>query len=428
MARFLTVLRREYVERVRSKWFVLATLFGPLLVGILMFVPPWLMGRTPATVDVGRIAILDATGSEAGSMIAADLSGGVGGDTSRTILRAVTPGDLARAERQATEEALRGRIRGFLVLDSQTLTRFRAHYHGTNASSGADMRELHQVVRNNVLAARLAEEGVHPRIGKPLASVQLSFQTQRLTGRGPGVSGQVSIIFAVGVALLLYVSIFMYGQNVLRGVMEEKQTRVAEVVLASVSPGTLLAGKIAGVGAVGLTQMTIWLLAGIGIFRARSPLLAQLGIREIPIGLPEISFAMAGVLLLFFLLGYLFYAALFAMVGATVTNEQDAQQAQIPIVMLLVSSIFFLGPILASPESGLGYTMGWLPFSAPIIMPLRMSVTPLSNFDIAAALLILACSCYIAIWAAARVYRVGLLMYGKRPTLREAARWLSRSA
>src|SRR5574340_1817688 len=109
------------------------------------------------------------------------------------------------------------------------------------------------------------------------------------------------------------------------------------------------------------------------------------------------------------------------------SNEQDAQQAQMPIILLLVVSIFALTPSLASPQSTLGYTMGWLPFSAPIVMPLRMSVVSLDPLDIAVSLVILLCSCYVALWIAARIYRTGLLLYGKRATLREVARWVRQS-
>jgi ABC-2 type transport system permease protein len=161
--------------------------------------------------------------------------------------------------------------------------------------------------------------------------------------------------------------------------------------------------------------------------KVRTQVLGHFGIASTPMFMPDISLGSALLLVLFFVLGYTFYAALFAMVGATVTNEQDAQQAQMPVVMLLVVSAFALAPVLTAPESKLAYTMAWLPFSSPIIMPLRMSVVSLEPFDIATSIIILVCSCYIAVVLAARVYRTGLLMYGKRPALREVVRWMRRA-
>lgn len=124
------------------------------------------------------------------------------------------------------------------------------------------------------------------------------------------------------------------------------------------------------------------------------------------------------------MLGFVFYAALFAAVGAIVNSEQEAQQAQIPIVLLLAGSVSFIQAIIARPDAPLAVTLSWLPFSAPIVMPLRMSLIQIPTWEIAGAIASLAVGCYIVVWVAARIYRVGLLMYGKRPTIREIARWV----
>src|SRR5512147_1833677 len=160
--------------------------------------------------------------------------------------------------------------------------------------------------------------------------------------------------------------------------------------------------------------MAIWIGTSAALAKVRTPILARLGVQDTPVPLPDVSLGMAVLVLVFFVLGYLFYAALFAAVGATVSNEHDAQQAQMPITLLLVGTVIFIAPILAAPESRLAYTLGWLPFSSPIVAPLRMSVIDLSPLDLAVSIVLLACACYLALWFAARVYRVGLLMYGKR--------------
>jgi len=150
----------------------------------------------------------------------------------------------------------------------------------------------------------------------------------------------------------------------------------------------------------------------------------MMGIDAAPIQFPSISFSLVVLLVVFFLLGYTFYAALFAAVGAMVNSEQEAQQAQLPIVMLLIISIMFLQPVLNAPDGKLANLLTWLPFSSPIVMPLRMSAVSVPAWEVAASIFALAAGCYIAVWIAARIYRTGLLMYGKRPTMFEVARWV----
>lgn len=427
MRKLLVVTAREYLERVRTRWFFIATVFGPIVFGLLLFVPPWIASRSKASANLSRIVILDATGTNLGNRIATELNGGLGGDTSATEIRAVVPSQLADAESLATKQTIAKQTRGYLVLDSNTIAGRSARYAGTNATSSADMDKISRVVRDEVVAMRLEQAGLDAFQSAALANMRLDLDAERITDRGRGASARVSVFFAFGVAMLLYLSILMYGQAVLRGVIEEKQTRVAEVVVASVSAVKLLGGKVLGVGAVGITQVVIWIAVGFALMKVRTQVLGHFGIASTPMFIPDISLGSAVLLLVFFVLGYTFYAALFAMVGATVTNEQDAQQAQMPVVMLLVVSAFALAPVLAAPESKLAYTMAWLPFSSPIIMPLRMSVVTLEPFDIIISIIILVCSCYISVVLAARVYRTGLLMYGKRPGLREVVRWMRRA-
>lgn len=422
-AKVWVVTSREYLERVRTRWFVIATVFFPIIFGLLLFLPPWLASRSRPSADLPRIAILDATGTTLGTRVAAELNGGLAGDTARTHVRAVSLEALPAAEQAATRETIAGAIRGYLVLDTATLAGRRARYAGTNATVGADMDKLQSIVRTQTLALQLERAGLDPVRSASLTNTRLTLEAERITEHGRGGAARISILFAFGVGFVLYIMIVMYGQAVLRGVIEEKQTRVAEVVVASVSPAELLAGKMLGVGAMGLTQMLVWIGVGVILTKARGVVLAHFGIQGPPLHLPEISVGAAAVLVLFFLLGYAFYAALFAGVGATVSNEQDAQQAQAPVVMLLVATVIFLAPILAAPEGTLAVLLGWLPFSAPIVMPLRMSVVSVPPTQIAGSLLVLAASCYVAVRGAARIYRTGLLMYGKRVTLREAIRW-----
>jgi ABC-2 type transport system permease protein len=234
--------------------------------------------------------------------------------------------------------------------------------------------------------------------------VRGNLDTERITDKGRGGSGMAGMIFGFIIAFFLYMTIFLYGQTVLRGVLEEKTTRVAEVIVASVRPEILLAGKVIGVGAVGLTQLGIWMASGSVMWGLRMRFLG----------------AIAGP-------GYTFYACLFAAVGAMVSSQEEANQAMQPVAMLLISAIIFVQPVATNPTGRLAQIMSWLPFSAPIIMPLRMTATPLSTIEVAGSLLGVLAACFAAVWVAARIYRVGLLMYGKRPSIRELVRWVRQS-
>lgn len=425
-SKLLAVVRREYLERVRSKWFVIATLFGPVLFGALMFLPALIASKDKGAADATNIEIIDATGVGLGERLATQLTGGLtgsqGGKAPR--VRVVTADSIAPAESLATKAVMSEQAKGYLVLDSATVAVGKARYAGSNTTALFDMQRLERAVQRQVLDLRLEKSGIDPELGRQLTTLTANVSTERLTKQGRGGSGQLSFFVGLAVAMLLYMTIFIYGLNVLRGVLEEKQTRVAEVVIASVPASKLLAGKVIGVGGVGLTQLVLWMGMSFAMYQVRQPILAKFGAADAPMSMPDVSLGMGLVLLAFFLLGFMLYAGLFAAVGATINSEQEAQQAQMPVVLLLVSSIMFAQNILLQPEGMLSRVMSTLPFSAPIVMPLRMTVAPVPPEQIAVSLVSVLLGAIGATWLASRIYRVGLLMYGKRPSVGEVLKWV----
>ena len=422
MAKLWAVIRREYTERVRSKWFIIATIGGPVFLGVMLVLPPLLALRTQASSQLADVRILDATGTDLGARVANAIPR-TPATPVPTVVR-VPLDSLTAAESTATRAVVRGAVSGYLVLDANTLAGDSARYAGRNASSLSDMEALTAVTKRQVLLARLVRARVDSNTAADLANVHFQFVSERLTERGRGGSGLLNAIAGMGTAILLYMTILLYGQAVLRSVIEEKNTRVSEVVVASVPTDTLLAGKVIGVGAVGVTQLIIWLGTGYLMTKARAPVLFALGAKPDPLNLPPVSWGAIVLMIVFFLLGYVFYSALFAAVGAMVSNEQDAQQAATPIILLVITPIIFLQTILQNPNSRAAEVLSWMPFSAPIIMPLRMVVTSVPTIEIVLTLAGVLFSCGVAVWLAARIYRVGLLMYGKRATLAEVVRWI----
>lgn len=438
MGKLWVVIKREYLERVRTKWFVFVTLFGPIFFGVIMILPGYLSIRGMQGARVTSVRIIDATDAGLGMRVAdklvppaADTSLATRAQRDSSVARlrsevsVVTPTSLAAIEDSLVKEVVAQRLTGFLVLDSATMAGSSARYSGRNAASVSENDQLENAVRAALLDARIAAAGIDPRTAESFSRVRVQLRAERITDEGRGGSGLASAIFGFGIAFLLYMSIIFYGQAILRGVLEEKTTRVAEVVMSSVSADTLLAGKVIGIGAVGLTQQAVWITGGIVFWKLRANILTALGAPSLPpMTFPTVEPIVLVALLLFFLLGYTLYAALFAAVGAMVGSQEEANQAQQPVMLLLVFTIIFAQPVLTDPTGQLALIMSMLPVSAPIIMPVRMSATHVPTIEIVGSLLGVALTCVVCIWLAARIYRIGLLMYGKRPSLRELARWI----
>ncbi|MEX2181359.1 MAG: ABC transporter permease [Gemmatimonadaceae bacterium] len=428
MGKFWVVFKREYLERVRTKWFIAVTLFGPIFFATIMVLPGYLSVRGMRTATVGNVVIVDATGSGLGERIVERLRPvGLQSTTVEELIRVerIAPADVAAREDSLIALVQRREITGYLVVDSLTLRGESARYAGRNAGSVGETERIEAAVRAGLLAHRVEAAGLSAEVARSLAQVRVRLSTERITEQGKGGSGLAGAVFGFGIAFLLYMSIILYGQNILRGVLEEKTTRVAEVVVSSVSPETLLAGKVIGVGAVGLTQQFVWVASGIFFWNQRTRIFGLLGVEGMPaVQFPSIAPLVALALVLFFILGYTFYASLFAAVGAMVGSQEEAQQASQPVIMMLIFSIIFVQPVMMNPTGRLAEVMSWLPFSAPIIMPMRMTSIPVPTVEIVGSLAGLALACVAGIWLSARIYRVGLLMYGKRPSLRELGRWI----
>jgi len=422
--KFWAVCRREYLERIRSRWFLVATVAGPLFFGSIIIIPLVLTGRARPSVEMSHIVILDATGTDLGRRVARILRGGPLGDSLRAVVREVSSADLPVAEDSATREVIRHERIGYLALDSSALATGEVHYAGRNASALADIELLKSVVRESILAQRLERAGLDPSRAGALTRVEATINAERITDRGRGGSGQLSAMFAYGLGFLLYTMIVIYGNVILRGVVDEKSSRVAEVVVASAPPDTLLAGKVIGVSGVALTQVAAWVALSAIVYRGRTLVLARFGMDAPAIPLPSVDVLTGVALVLLLVLGFLAYAALFAAMGAMVSNQDDAQQAALPVTMIVVCAVVLIPPTLLEPTGTIARLGSWFPFTAPILMPVRMTVVQLPWYEVAGTLLGVAAGCAAAVWIAARIYRVGLLMYGKRPGVREVWRWL----
>ena len=237
--------------------------------------------------------------------------------------------------------------------------------------------------------------------------------------------GTQTFIVAYVMMMFLYMTIILYGQSVMRSVMEEKTSRVVEVLMSSLRPFDMMAGKILGISLVGLTQYIVWAVFGILIFSFGTSILGSFmeSSGSIP-DMPSISPVIFGYFILFFILGYFLFSALFAVLGSIFNNESEARSYMIFILMPLLIPIMMMTYVIANPDSLTTITLSVFPYTAPIIMLSRICVSSPPVIEIFSSVLILIITIIAEIWVVAKIYRVGILMYGKKPGIREILKWI----
>jgi ABC-2 type transport system permease protein len=298
------------------------------------------------------------------------------------------------------------------------------------------MSDIGQDVRSAIRDERLSRAQVSDAVKEILAQ-RPSLISRKITQTGEEESDTLAL-FIVGYVMcfIIYGAMFGYGAIIMRSVIEEKTSRIIEVVTSSARPFELLMGKVLGVGAVGLTQFTIWalsssvILAGAGLFMAsgapgamNDPNVAAAS-SDIGFTLPTIGPGLYVAFVFFFLMGYLIYSALFAAVGSAADNETDTQQLMLPISLPIIIPIMLVGPVASDPHSTLAVVASIIPFFAPMLMPLRLAMTDVPLWELGTAVLLMAGAFVGLIWLSARIYRVGILMYGKKASYRELVKWL----
>jgi ABC-2 type transport system permease protein len=420
-AKLWAVVKREYLERVRTKGFVIGTILGPLLMGGMMIVPAIAARSSSKPL---RVAVLDGTGTlqaavEEG-LRAARFDGKARFDVQPAPGAEAGPAAAATAgasDAPLKKAVLEGRLDGYLHLPADAVESGTASYYGRNVSNRIDLRTMERTVSDVLVGRRLTGAGLDPAKVKDLTK-ELDLKTIRLSEKGEREDQGAAMIFSIIMLMILYMSILLWGQAVMTSVIEEKTSRVVEVMAAGVSPTTLLAGKLLGVGAAGLTQFLVWAISlfGVSAFAAG----AAMG----SFSMPEITPVMLVSFVLFFLLGFLFYAALYASIGAAVNTVQEAQSLAFPVMLPIILAMVCFPAVLEAPDGAVAVTMSMIPGMSPLIMFLRIVVLtpPLWQIGLSIALLVL--GILGVVWVAARVYRVGILMYGKKPTFPELLKWV----
>jgi ABC-2 type transport system permease protein len=296
-----------------------------------------------------------------------------------------------------------------------------AEYHGKNVSNMMDIGLVDTAIEEALIGRRLADEGLAPGAVRQLTR-KVDLKTVRLSASGEREDRGGSFFLAMVLMTILYTAVAMWGAAVMNGVIEEKTSRVVELVVSALPPWVFFAGKLLGVGAAGLTQFGIW-GASLGLLSVWAAALAATS----GAALPEVSPLLLVSFVTSFLLGYFLYGALYAAVGATVNSQQEAQTLVLPVMAPLLTAFLFFPAVLGAPDSALSTTLSLVPFFTPLLMFLRVAAAPPPAWQLALAVALCLAAIALVTWLASRIYRVGILMYGKRATLQEIARWVRRA-
>lgn len=408
---WLVVARREFIERVRTGWFIFATLIGPVFMIGVMVLPVYLAMQT-ATKGF-EFAVVDRSGRDVGKVLAAITPELEGPMTRVELVPPATP----EADLRARIE--RGEIDGYLILPEDVMTGGGAIYVGENASAVRLDDRLEALATRAVQQIRARDIGLAgDKLERLVARVDVA------TRQPAGASGAASFFVGYALMFILYIAILLYALNVMRSVIQEKTSRVLEIMVSAVKPRELMLGKVLGVGGVGLLQQLIWAVLAVLLFRYRGAVLGLFGLPGAAMSVPPVAIGDLAVAILYFVIGFFFYASLYAAIGAMVNSEQEAQQAQTPLIILLIIPVMCVQMVAGDPRGGAAQILTLIPFSSAILMPMRWTLGGATAGELALSLAILVASTAGVIWLAARIYRVGILMYGKRPGPRELWRWI----
>ncbi len=410
------IAKREYLERVRTRSFLLSTFVTPLLMGSILILPALISASTARGIEhnAARPAriVIACDNRALAELASGELMRQQGARYEPSVVSPASP-----AEHEQLDQRLdAGEIQGYVWLDGPA----RASRHVVFATSRAGdeilQRRLGDALSYAFAAQRMVEQG------SSAGDVAAALQPVDLTAVRAGESFSVynAVRGAAVVLILMFVMLFSllsYGVMVMRSVMEEKSSRITEVLLCAASAQELMTGKILGTGSVGLTQITVWLtMAALGASRS---LYLRTAIEVLGVG-----WSLMVYFVVFYILGYMLYSTIFAAVGAIFNSIDEAQQWNFVVILPLIAASAMILPVATSSDSPISVAVSLFPFCSPILMFERLAVHSPPLWQLALSLLLLVATIGAAMFISGRIYRTGILMYGKRPTIRELSRWL----
>lgn len=442
MRKFLAVVKREYLKLVWTKTFLIGTLVAPVI-SIAFAVVPALIFSIEG--EATRLAVVDQNGKIAGAFAGALNEDKQAEKTLRDSMRGMSEAQIEQARQTAevmntkfvvetvksddrsledVKSELNNRLReqeldSYVVIPFD-LDREKYEYFARNTSDFVAKqrveRALNQAVRETRLTAANISLDKIDEINQPI-----ELNSTRISDSGENADSGGSFLFVFIVGMMLYVTLLIYGQTVLAAVVEEKETRIAEILFSSASPFELMLGKLVGVGLVALTQLGIWVLSGAALLGYGLTAASASGFN---LSAPGLSPTFVVLLFVYFLLGFFTYATIYALIGSMVTTVQEGGQLSFPVILILVVTLYAAFPVIRSPNADFAVWLSILPFVSPIVMPVRLAISTPPLWQIALSILSSLATILGLVWLAGRTYRIGMLMYGKKATIPEVFRWI----
>ena len=422
LTKVAVLARREYLARVKTKGFWIGILVLPLLMSLLFVGPALMISQSRTSLDV---VLVDGTG-RLGEGIRERLSEAEdrSGPAAELDVSVVAPEPDAEAHRAALDRGLVDEeIDAWAWLDPARLDEEdQVEYHARSVSNTVAQRRIERAISAELRRARLTDAGYDPEEVVRLTR-DVTLATSKVSAEGARAErGEAGFMLAYGIFFLLYIVLLIWGQQVLQGVLEEKSSRVVEVVISAARPFDLMLGKLLGIGGAAFTQFGVWIACLVAL---TAPGLAS-SIAAMPEGLdlPRITILQAVYITVFFVLGFFVYSSMYAAVGSAFNSLQEAQNLSSIPTFSIIAPMFFLFPVINDSSSTLAVVTSMVPLLSPILMPLRIAVEVPPGWQIWLAIALTAGFVWFMVWLCSRIYRVGILMYGKKPTVRELVRWI----
>jgi ABC-2 type transport system permease protein len=414
--KLIKIIKKEYLTIVKKKSFLISTLLTPLIMGAFIILPIIFAQISPEMHK--KIAVIDFTG-EIFQELTKNLNRKLktGEPAYKLFEIKTTENEVEKVKESLREKVEKKEYYGYLILNKEIISKREAEYYSKNVSDLQTIEELKAAISDSIAKLLLQKEGIElEKIKKAMKRIEL--KTIKIVKGKEKKAGFLSEYFGlIFLVSLLFALILGYGMTIMRNILEEKNSRIVEVLLSSTNSFELMMGKILGIGGAGITQMVIWAL------------LIALSIRYFSFRFPQIEFTIFGTNILifffiFFILGFFLFSTLFAIIGAITNTDYEAQQLAAPITWILIIPFLIAIMTTKNPNGIVSVILSFIPFFTPIVMFMRISITPPPFYEILASILLEIITIIFLIWITSKIFRIGILMYGKRPSFQELMKWI----
>jgi len=408
----LRIAKWEFLERVKTKAFIIGLFMMPTIIAVFTIIPSLLASK--ADEKVRTIGVIDETDSLLPYLSERIAKFKLPDSSANYQLVKITDDDRSREHLKilATAKILNNEIEGYFLLPVDVMEKGKIEYRSENVGNIRDQERFSKILEDVIIERRLEAKGYNSKAIRDL-STDVDVKTIKVSSKGAEKESGFLETFFTGYIfiMMLFMLVMTSGQMLIRSLIEEKSNRIVEVLMSSCSSRELLVGKILGLSLLGLTTISFWLLILVGV--------------NFSMPTPFVSFDHIALLLVYFVLGYLLYVAIFITAGAPVSTEQEAQQMTAYVTILVMFPIALAIPAMQNPDSMMVKMLSQIPLLTPTMMALRLSIQAPDLWEILLSLVTLSASIVGMMWVAAKVFRIGILLTGKRPNLKEMYRWIT---